>query len=211
MWNPYSKGLVLSSALALCSCAGLQERITDGDPGPANERATGSAAAADKMAIAPQVQALHAEAVELMRSGHYAKAIAVLKTLTAQVQGLAVPFVNLGIAHLALGEEKPAQEALTRAIEIAPDNAVAYNQLGILHRRAGRFQEARAAYEKALAKHPDYANAHLNLGILCDLYLQNRDCALVHYRRYQALSGGEDKPVSLWLADLSKRGEAKGQ
>jgi tetratricopeptide (TPR) repeat protein len=163
------------------------------------------------MAIPPQVQALHGRAVDLMRAERYGEAVAVLKGLTADGHGFPGPYLNLGIAHLALGAEGPAQEALARAIEIDPGNTVAHNQMGILHRRAGRFQEARQAYEKALARRPDYANAHLNLGILCDLYLQNRDCALEHYQRYQALSGGEDKQVSLWLADLSKRRDARGK
>ncbi len=211
MWNPYNSGLALALALALCSCAVLQERVSQGGPQPGNPRPTGSETAADKRGIPAQVQALHARAVALMGVGRYAEAIVVLKTLTGNAQGMPGPYVNLGIAYLALGEEGPAREALARAIEIDPDNAVAYNQMGILHRRAGRFQEARAAYEKALATHPDYANAHLNLGILCDLYLQNRDCALIHYQRYQVLSGGGDKQVSLWLADLNKRRGAKGQ
>jgi Flp pilus assembly protein TadD len=202
---------VLVVTLGLCACTALQERASQGDPEPAGERTTGSQRSADKISIPPEVQLSHDRAVALMRAERYREAVEVLKTLVTGGHGFPGPYLNLGIAYLALGEDKPAQEALARAIELDPASPVAYNQMGILQRRAGRFQEAREAYQKALAVHPEYANAHLNLGILCDLYLQNRDCALEHYQRYQALSGGEDKQVSLWLADLSKRRDAKGK
>ena len=74
----------------------------------------------------------------------------------------------------------------------------------MLLRKQGKFEEAESAYLKAVTVSPDYALAHYNLGVLNDLYLRRLDTALVHYERYQALSG-EDKQVTRWIADLKRR------
>ena len=74
----------------------------------------------------------------------------------------------------------------------------------MLLRRQGKFRDAEAAYLKAVTARPDYALAHYNLGVLNELYLQRLDNALVHYEKYQSLTG-EDKQVEKWITDLKRR------
>jgi Flp pilus assembly protein TadD len=103
------------------------------------------------------------------------------------------------------GDDAAAGYAIRRLLAATPDDPVAHNLQGILYRRAGQFRQARDAYEQALRLRPDYTMAHINLGILCDIYLQDTDCAMQHYREYLQLSAGSDNHVSLWLADLEQR------
>jgi len=89
-------------------------------------------------------------------------------------------------------------------LELFPAHPVAGNTYGLLLRSGGRFAEARTVYEQVLAQFPDYGPAHRNLGILCDLYLNDLECALDQYELYSAVEPG-DEQVRLWLADLHLR------
>ena len=97
------------------------------------------------------------------------------------------------------------EKTLTAAITQNPLDTEAYNRLGILYRNAGRFEDARKIYERGLGIDAQYRLIHLNIGILYDLYLRNPGLALDHYRRYQLLSGEEDKKIKIWISDLEKR------
>src|SRR5690606_36257218 len=121
--------------------------------------------------------------------------------------------INLAIAYMNVELEgqgdkqreanlKKAEQALTRAVEVNADDAVAHHQLGLLYRKTGRFAEARKAYERAISIESTYAIAHLNLGILCDIYLQQLECAIDHFEKYRALTPEEGDKVNLWLSDL---------
>ena len=60
-------------------------------------------------------------------------------------------------------------------------------------------------YQQALSSDDSYANAHRNIAILYEIYRGEYDKALQHYHRYLALIGGEDREVSMWIADLERR------
>ena len=56
----------------------------------------------------------------------------------------------------------------------------------------------------AIAADANFAPAHRNLGIVLDLFLGEPERALAELERYQELSG-EEKPVSVWIAELRQR------
>jgi tetratricopeptide (TPR) repeat protein len=94
--------------------------------------------------------------------------------------------------------------SLEKAVAAGTAQPLHYNQLGIAYRQQGKFKEAGVAYEKALELDPAYAAPTLNLAILYDLYLGERDRALLLYERYLALAPGE-ATVTKWVADLKNR------
>jgi Tfp pilus assembly protein PilF len=144
------------------------------------------------------------EAVTLLNTGTYAQAIEILEKITANAPGVTAPYINLGIAYARTDKGEAAEAQFKKALELVPGHPVASNECGLLYRKKGRFDEARAMYERALAAYPNYYPAHRNLGILCDLYLNDLESAMAHYKVYTQAMPKDDK-VKLWIADLQAR------
>jgi len=79
------------------------------------------------------------------------------------------------------------------------------NRQAIALRHAGEFPAAEQAYLAALTADADHPATHRNLGILYDLYLGVPGRALHHYVRFQTLTGGSERNVGGWIADLERR------
>ncbi len=143
-------------------------------------------------------------AVAMLKDQKYDKAIDLLKKIIEQSPGVTAPYIDIALAYQQINKLEPAEKYLKTALALFPDHPVVCNEYGLLYRKTGRFAEARAVYEKALARFPDYYPIHRNLGILCDLYLNDRTCALEHYEIYSNAKPN-DKQVKAWIADLRTR------
>lgn len=161
-------------------------------------------AAQPAVVVSPEVRADFDAAMARMQAEDYPQGIELMGKVIVQIPTNPVPYVNRAIAHTKMGNLKPAEEDLKRALELDPGHPVANNEYALLYRKTGRFGEARQLYERLLAKYPYYPVVHKNLGILCDLYLRDYACAL---RAYEAYSGAmpEDKTVKIWIADVQRR------
>ena len=142
---------------------------------------------------------------ELMGQKEFADAEEMLLRMRGETPDDVGVLTNLGIVYAHTARLDESTEALERAIELDPRNAIAHNELGITYRRSGRFEDAERAYRAAIEARPDYANAHYNLGVLLDLYLQRREQAIGHYQQYLALENPGDKQVQAWVKDLQRR------
>jgi len=144
------------------------------------------------------------EAVALLNTEAYDRAIEILNNIVTHAPGLTAPYINLGIAYARTGKPEEAEAQFKKALELVPGHPVAGNECGLLFRRKGRFKEARARYEQVLDAYPNYYPTHRNLAILCDLYLNDLESAMTHYQIYsQAMP--KDEKVKLWIADLKGR------
>ena len=143
-------------------------------------------------------------AVVMMNDGNNDKAIELLTKVTERSPGVTAPYINIAMAYMRTGKPEPAEQHLKTALELIPDHPVASNEYGLLLRKGGRFKEAREIYEKSLASFPDYLPVHRNLGILCDLYLNDPECAL---RQFEIYSEGmpADAQVKIWISELRMR------
>ncbi len=150
--------------------------------------------------------AAYENALSHMKSRNYAEAIFEMQKVASMDERISGPWVNIGVAQKQLGDLRQAEIAYEKAISINPKNHFALNNLAILNRENGQYGKAERLYKKALSARPDYKNAHLNLAILCDVYLRKIDCALEHYQQYLDLSGGQDKQVIAWMAQLESQG-----
>jgi tetratricopeptide (TPR) repeat protein len=186
--------------LALAGCAG-------NPPQPPQAAQDEHADAAADTSPMPAAQAAFEQGLALLQQGRYPQAAEVLSPIAKAQPGLPGPLVNLAIAYIHLDRQQEAVAALQQALAADPQHPIALNWSAILERRAGHFQKARELYQRLLAAHPEYRYGHLNLGILCELYLQQPDCALAHYKRYQELTGEAetDEQVAVWISDLERR------
>jgi len=143
-------------------------------------------------------------ALSLLQQERYEEGIAVLQGVVESTPEATAPYIDLAIAYGRIGDLGSAEDSLTTAALLSPDNPVIQNELGIVYRKSGRFGEARLSYEKALAIFGDFHYARRNLAVLCDLYLLDFDCALQNYRAYLSSVGG-DPEVEIWVADIENR------
>jgi TolB-like protein/class 3 adenylate cyclase/Tfp pilus assembly protein PilF len=81
---------------------------------------------------------------------------------TAQVDA------DLGAAQLtddAVKALAAAEVALTKALLLVPNNAIAHHFMGVVQRHTNRQTQAIAEFERALALNPNLANARANIGL----------------------------------------------
>jgi tetratricopeptide (TPR) repeat protein len=214
MWSRVSSkalrrvaGIALAAALAsACESAPAAKDAPAAKEQPAPKNAPPVAAAA--VPAAPEVPARALadfdHAVGLMRAGNESEAEARFHELALAYPTFAGPDINLGILYRKAGRLVESEQALQAATARNGASAPAWNELGVTLRLSGKFLEAATAYERAIGADPNFAPAHRNLGVVLDLYLGDPARALSEFERYQELSG-EEKPVSVWIAELRQR------
>ena len=163
-----------------------------------------TAAAPKQIAVAESVKLMFIQALTHLEEEKYDQGIALLEELTAKEKRLAAPYVNLGIAYSRTGNTKMAEHNFSKALKLDIGHAVANNELGLLYRKTGRFKAARTVYRNALVQHPDYLPVRKNLGILCELYLQDLECALEQYQAYLQYEPDEET-VARWALEIQQR------
>lgn len=196
-------GFLLLCGLLLAGCV-TNPLQTGGDE---NRQSGSNGQPGEVREVPARVQSLYDQVVQAMDEGDTVEAELRLQEFLLQYPTYPGAYVNLAIIQNGRDDAQAAEQSLLAALTYAPEHPVALNELGMLYRRQGKFPEAEAAYMKAVTANPDYALAHYNLGVLNDLYLQRLDVAMQHYERYQEIAG-EEKGVTLWIADLSRRIDA---
>ncbi len=154
--------------------------------------------------IGNDVRADYNAALELLEQERYEEGAAILESIVETAPHLSAPRIDLGVAYHRAGRLDAAEETLALATELYPDHPVALNELGIVYRETGRFREAQRSYEAALAIYPGYHFARRNLAILCDLYLDDLNCAIENYEAYMTTVPGDDE-AAIWISDIRQR------
>jgi tetratricopeptide (TPR) repeat protein len=109
-------------------------------------------------------QAAYAQALDLLRNGKNADALAVVDA--AIDAGARDPSLyNLkGLAASELGRNQEAEESFRTLTRLAPKSAMGYNNLGVLFSKLGRNQDAVNAFREAQTREPQNFTALLGLG-----------------------------------------------
>lgn len=188
--------VLLLAALLLTGCVG-------GPAGTVRQDGSGTIHIVENNSVDLAVREDFDAALRHLQDGRYEKAIELLNKVIRGSHNNSAPYINIAMAYQKIGEMERAEENLKKALEINPDHPVANNEYALLHRRSGRYIEAREVYERLLRKYPDFLPARKNLGILCELYLNDAQCALAQYETYLA-SNPEDETVKIWIAGLKQ-------
>lgn len=143
-------------------------------------------------------------AVALLNQKEYEQAIKLLEKITKKTKIFTAPYINLGMAYKELNEFPKAEENLKKALKLNPHHPLAKNEMAVVYRSMGKFIEAKKLYIEILTSHPSFLPARKNLGILCDLYLQDLNCAYKHYEIYLAAIPDEKK-IKIWMTDVKNR------
>lgn len=159
--------------------------------------------------VEPAAQQAFDAAIKAMADGKDAQAEKILLKMRKDFPGLSGPQANLGIIYFRAGKKADAEAAFLRAVEINAKNAVSLDYLGVMSRDKGEFKQAADYYQRAIKADADYAFAYRNYGILLELYMGKLAEALVQYKKYQDVTGGEDKLVAKWIIDLERRSKVK--
>ncbi len=154
--------------------------------------------------LSPEIIKLYQQGLHLMKIENDEAAFKVFKSVSQQDDSLSGPYVNRGLIYLRANDKNKAKAEFLGAVERNSKNATALNQLGVLSREEGDIESAKSNYQAALQADPGHANAHLNMGILCDIYLQDKPCAMKHYKSYQVLRPG-DESINNWIIDLQEQ------
>lgn len=125
-------------------------------------------------------KALYQLAELSMRRGAFASAAATLEK-GLDLGDRAVFLVKLAEARIELKQIDAAQAALTEAIKINGDQAMAHYNLGLVYEARGDWQAAISAYEAEIAVSPKLYQPHFNLARLLTRGGRPVD-ALAHYR-----------------------------
>ena len=76
-------------------------------------------------------------------------------------------FIEKGWSRISVGDYQGAEEALTKALELSPDNPQAESLLGWALMLQERFDDALLNFQKVLVREPQNALARINVGYIC--------------------------------------------
>lgn len=116
------------------------------------------------------------EAKGLYSKQDYSGAAKLYRDIAAKAPGSHFVQTNLGIVELQLGQMPEAENALNKAVDLKPDDPVAYAYLGIVRDRQGKTDDAMKFLQKSLEIDSASHVAHNYLGI-CFGKKGNRDQA----------------------------------
>ncbi|MCK0152331.1 tetratricopeptide repeat protein [Alcanivorax sp. S6407] len=214
--------LSLSLALFMTGCATNSGSGLEGGPEGHTSRyegqkAGGAAADSDAIHIPPvphteeaekvaqQAMEEYARALQTRMAGNTQQALVMFQSLAERYPQLSGPWLNVALIRMEQEKFPEAEQAFRKCLAVNDANPYAHNGLGLALREQGKFDEARSHYQQALTLDPKYARAHFNLAVLGELYLQDLNLALTHFRAYQNLQKQADSNVANWIVDLENR------
>jgi len=159
--------------------------------------------------VPSRAMAFYQKAFEQAQAGNHKAAIEQLQKAIAEYSNFMLAFNELGVQYLRLGELDKADEALTKALKLAPDSATPLLTHGILLTVMEKFNLAVTELQTALKQREQSANGHLYLGqALANLGRFAE--AEVQLTRAIELGGDEVKDAHRFLGAIYlQRGERK--
>lgn len=131
--------------------ASADVRVRLGQAAEANIVLAPGGATSPEAARAAELKKTFEEGVNLSRAGDHDGAIAKFQAALAIIPNCFDCYYNIGVSEMAKKNDKAAEQAWLKAIELKPDYAEALNALSTLYNNQKRFDEAAAMSAKAAA------------------------------------------------------------
>ncbi|HEV2387594.1 MAG TPA: protein kinase [Candidatus Acidoferrales bacterium] len=77
-----------------------------------------------------------------------------------------VPWINLGLNYIILGQSGAATQQYLGALRIDPNNAIALGNLGVAYQQQNRFEEAKTIAQQGADKFPNVTGFHRSLATI---------------------------------------------
>ena len=152
-------------------------------------------------------------AVEHMKAGRYADAVAVLRKAVVVAPDDDNLWRILGGALSNVGETQAALDAFSQSIAIAPGSARNHFNLGVALEQLGRYEDAKTCYRAAIGRDPVYALAQQRLAKLDAAYPDSP--RTVPFPMAESLQSGVDTfaetPVGGWGSESVPTGGGQRQ
>lgn len=111
---------------------------------------------------------------------------------------------NVGTIHLENGAPDKAEPFLRRANELDRQDLDVVINLATAAIQNGRRQLALEKLEQARRLSPDDPTIYFNLAVVHANYLDEKEKAILYFRRYLELGGPRNRRVEAWIAQLSE-------
>ncbi|MDH5572097.1 MAG: hypothetical protein OEY89_10050 [Gammaproteobacteria bacterium] len=147
-------------------------------------------------------RALYKQAITALYNNKLSEAEGIFMGLIKKRPHLAGPWANLALIKYKNNEIEQSTNYVNKALELNPAMANALNLKAQLEIRNGHIKEAENLYLVAIQNNSSYANAHYNIALLYDIYLQDIEKAVKHYKRYTELTENKDTATIEWVQQL---------
>jgi Flp pilus assembly protein TadD len=204
MTSQVFKAALLVAATVISACNSTPTKQTAATPARIEITDSYGFTITEESRISGDVRSDYDRALDLLGSGRLGEGTALLESVADKSPDRSAPRIDLAIAYRKQGDLVTAESHLEQALGVNPNHPTALNELGIIYRQTARFAEARRSYESALAVYPGYHFARRNLAVLCDLYLDDLDCARENYEAYMD-TVHLDEEASMWLKNVRFR------
>ena len=154
----------------------------------------------------PIDQAHFEKALGYMEAKSYDQAVIIFNQLLTTYPKLAGAYVNLALISQNNSDDEQAQFYYKKALEINPNNVEALIQFAVHSQKSGEFKESERYLLTAEALDKSNETVQYNLAVLYELYLQDFDEAIDHYKNYIVLSSNSDtETVERWIKLLERK------
>jgi len=186
--------VLLSCSLLLISCA--QDNIKPPGESSALEETekTKSVSKSEREKYRDGITALH--------NDDLSKAQRIFNEFIRNKPDLAGAYSNLALVHFKKKDYEKSLKQINKALELNPKQAQALNLRAQLYVIDGKIHKAKDDYLKAVEIKPAYVIAQYNLALLYDVYLQEINLAIKHYKIYMSLLKKPDETTKEWISHL---------
>jgi len=188
-------GLVILAGLI--SCAGENTKEVDSD---INNDTTSSVVSTKS--VTKRDREKYRDGITALHNNELSKAQRIFAEFIRSQPKLAGAYTNLALVFFKKNDLEKSFKTVEKALQLNPKQPQALNLRAQLYINNGKIHKAKDDYLLAISIKPKYANAQYNLALLYDIYMQEIELAIKHYKLYMMLLKKPDEATLEWVNHL---------